>query len=62
MEAQEDGAVDEELTARMFSKLAAGAAQKSVRRVRVDERGDFIDYQKIHNRQKTAGGGRDSGQ
>jgi hypothetical protein len=62
MEAQERGSVDEELTARMFFKLASAASQKSLRRARVDERGDFIDYHKLHNRQKTAGGERDSGQ
>ena len=61
MEAQELGATDEELTARMFVKLASAASQKSLRRARVDERGEFIEYHKIRNRQKTAGGGRDGG-
>jgi hypothetical protein len=62
METQEHSSVDEELTARMFFKLASAAPQKSLRRARVDERDDFIKYHKIHNRQKIAGGGRDSGQ
>jgi hypothetical protein len=61
MQAQELGAVDEELTARMSVKLAGAVSQKFDRRVRVDERGDFKEYEKLHNRQKSAGGGRDSG-
>jgi hypothetical protein len=61
MDAQERGTVDEALTAKMFFKLEGMANQKSVRRVRSDERDDFIEFQKLHNRQKNAGGGRDSG-
>jgi hypothetical protein len=61
MEAQEQGAVDEELTARMFSKLTYTASRRLIRRVRPDERDDFIEFQKIHRRQNNAGGGRDSG-
>jgi hypothetical protein len=62
MKAQQHGSDDEELTARMFFKLASAAAQKSERRVRPDGRDDFNEFHTFHNRQKDAGGGRDSGQ
>jgi hypothetical protein len=61
MEAQYLGTIDEELTARMSFKLAAAASQKPVRRARLDERRDFIEFQKLHDRQETAGGERNSG-
>jgi hypothetical protein len=62
MTAQEHGSEDEKLTARMFFKVARAAAQKSERRVRPNGRDDFDEFHTFHNRQKDAGGGRDSGQ
>jgi hypothetical protein len=62
MKTQEHGSDDEELTARMFFKLASAASQKTDRRVRPHERDGFNEFHTFHNRQKDTGGGRDSGQ
>ena len=62
MAAQEYGANDEELTARMVSKLASAESKRPAQRARSEERVDVDKFQKLHNRQKNAGGGRDSGQ
>jgi hypothetical protein len=62
MDAHEHGPDEEELTARMFVKLARAEPQKSDRRARIDGRNDFIELEELHNRRKNAGGGRDGGQ